>query len=203
MLISKWAAMKAFVDSGNMLVVLIIAFGSTVTLFYWTKWMGKLIAHSHRFAKTDKSPMRMDQKVSLYTIASMVIVVCMIHPVVSNVFIVPYVNDCMMTDFTSPISTPATSVILLMLCMLFIVPLVLIPYFTKHRVKPTSLYLSGVNTGDDMSFKGSMGQPRKFELRNWYMTAFLNETRFLQAGYVICAIIIIGGFFIAMGGAFL
>ncbi|MDR2487345.1 MAG: NADH-quinone oxidoreductase subunit L, partial [Clostridiales Family XIII bacterium] len=44
MLVSKWAALQSFVDSGNMWVVLCIVFGSSVTLFYWAKWIGKLAA---------------------------------------------------------------------------------------------------------------------------------------------------------------
>ena len=44
MLISKWATMTSFVDSGNFLLVGIICFGSAVTAFYWVKWLGKLSA---------------------------------------------------------------------------------------------------------------------------------------------------------------
>ena len=40
MLISKWAAMTAFIDSGNVILVAIICFGSAVTAFYWIKWIG-------------------------------------------------------------------------------------------------------------------------------------------------------------------
>ena len=38
MLISKWAALKAYVDSGSILLVIFLVFGSATTLFYWTKW---------------------------------------------------------------------------------------------------------------------------------------------------------------------
>ncbi len=37
MLISKWVALKAFVDSGNYILVLFLAYGSASTMFYWTK----------------------------------------------------------------------------------------------------------------------------------------------------------------------
>ena len=42
MLISKWVALKAFVDSENVLLVIFIAYGSATTMFYWTKWLSKL-----------------------------------------------------------------------------------------------------------------------------------------------------------------
>ena len=42
MLISKWAVLKAVVDAYPLLTVFIV-FGSAPTLFFWVKWMGKLI----------------------------------------------------------------------------------------------------------------------------------------------------------------
>jgi len=201
MLISKWAAMKAFVDSGNILVVLIIAFGSTVTLFFWTKWLGKLIANAHRFAPTNYI-MRNDEKISLYSLAALVVIVCGIHPLISSAFIIPYITASRMTDFTSPIAAQNTSIVILMLLLLFIIPIILIPFYTKYRVKQTSVYLSGVNTGDDTSFHGSKGQVMKVELRNWYMPAMLHESKLLLGGNIVCTLIMLGGFFIAMGGVF-
>jgi len=202
MLISKWAAMKAFVDSGNVIVVLIIAFGSTVTLFFWTKWLGKLIANAHRFAPTNYV-MRNDEKVSLYSLAALVVIVCGFHPLISRAFIVPYITDSRMASFTSPIAAQNTSIVILMLLLLFIIPIILIPFYTKYRVKQTSVFLSGVNTGDDTSFRGSMGEVKKVELRNWYMPAMLHEAKLLLGGNVICTLVMLGGFFIAMGGVFL
>jgi len=202
MLISKWAAMQAFVESGNIPVVLIIAFGSTVTLFFWTKWMGKLVANAHRFAPTSYV-MRNDERVSLYTLAALVVVVCVTHPLISSAFIIPYIDGNLMTSFASPIDAQSSSVIILMLCMLFIIPIVLIPFYSKYRVKQTSTYMAGENAGDDIHFRGGMGRETMLELRNWYMPAFLRENRLIAAGCVCCAIIMLVGFFIAMGGVFL
>ena len=42
MLISKWAVLKAVVDAYPALSVFIV-FGSAATLFFWVKWMGKLL----------------------------------------------------------------------------------------------------------------------------------------------------------------
>ena len=44
MLVSKWEAMTAFVDSGSIILIICICFGSAVTAFYGTKWLGKLVA---------------------------------------------------------------------------------------------------------------------------------------------------------------
>ena len=202
MLISKWAAMKAFVDSGNILIVLIIAFGSTVTLFFWTKWMGKLISKAHRRSPTNYI-MRGDEKVSLYSLAVLVILVCGFHPFISSAFIVPYISGSRMIDFHSPIAASDTTLVILMLVMLFVVPVILIPFYRKFAVKQASVYMSGQNTGDDASFHGSMGQAKMVELRNLYFTSMVNEGKLQLAGNIICSLVMLGGFFIAMGGVFL
>lgn len=202
MLISKWAAMKAFVDSGNVLIVLLVAFGSSVTLFFWTKWMGKLIANAHRTSPTNYI-MRIDEKISLYTLAAMVITVCVLHPVISSTMIIPYIGSNMHINFVSPIDAFDTTIIILMMCMLFIMPVILIPLYRSHKVKPTSVYLSGENTGDDESFYGSMGEVRQLEHRNWYMTDMISETKVSRIGLLICAAILAIGFCVVMGGLFI
>jgi len=98
MLISKWAAMKAFLDSNNIFIVLLVAFGGTVTLFFWTQWMGKLIANAHRTPPTPYI-MRIDEKVSLNVLAGLVIAVCFVHPLISYYFIIPYIDG---NHFTNP-----------------------------------------------------------------------------------------------------
>ncbi|MCL1839259.1 MAG: hypothetical protein FWG47_08150, partial [Propionibacteriaceae bacterium] len=202
MLISKWAAMKAFVDSGNILIVLIIAFGSTITLFFWTKWMGKLVANA-RGISGEKYTVHLDEKTSLYPLAAMVVLVCVAHPLVSEYFINPYISDSLVAGASAPIDSLSSTIIIAMLCALFIIPLILLPIFNKNRAKETSVYLAGANTGNDMSFVGSIGQEQKVELRNWYLPAYLHEKKLLTIGYVICSVVALGGFFVAIGGMWL
>ena len=67
MLISKWVALRAFVDSENVLLVIFIAFGSATTMFYWTKWLSKLISQHHaRRNQLDDAPL--DQPFDLFGI---------------------------------------------------------------------------------------------------------------------------------------
>ncbi|MBR4831342.1 MAG: NADH-quinone oxidoreductase subunit L, partial [Butyrivibrio sp.] len=57
MLVSKWAALKAFVDSGSVWLVIFLVFGSGSTLFYWDKWLGKICTVIHQsFELEDITP---------------------------------------------------------------------------------------------------------------------------------------------------
>ena len=46
MIISKFVTLKAFVDT-NPGMAIILAYGSAATLFFWTKWMGKIMSIRH------------------------------------------------------------------------------------------------------------------------------------------------------------
>ena len=58
MLISKWAALKAFVDSGSIILVLFICFGSATTLFYWTKWVATVLSWNRKDTRQKKHNLR-------------------------------------------------------------------------------------------------------------------------------------------------
>ena len=79
MLISKWVALKAFVDSGNVLLVIFIAFGSASTMFYWTKWLGKLIA-MHKPNTPDHDATRKDEYFSMGVLGVIMILLCLLFP---------------------------------------------------------------------------------------------------------------------------
>ena len=192
MLISKWAAMKAFLDSENIFIVLLVAFGSSATLFFWTKWMGKLIANADRTPPTSYR-MRGDERVSLYTLAAMVIAVCLAHPLISLWFVEPYIHENVHVNFVSPINAAASAIIILMLCFVFILPVILMPIYKRHAVKPSLVYLSGENTGDDESFYAAGGAVHRIELRNWYMTALFGEhVLFKKSVWIGAGILFVG-----------
>jgi len=199
MLVSKWTVMQAIIESGNILIVMIITFGTTVTLFFWAKWLGRLTAHAHH--AVGKDTMGFSEKVSLFTLAGFVLVVSLMYPVVSRAIVVPFIRESMMVDYASTVSPGELSAIVLMLGMLLVVPVLLIPYFKRHWAKETSIYLSGVNAGDDLTYHGAMGQTHAYVLENRNMITLLDERKFLMIGCIICAVIIIGGFFFTMGGA--
>jgi ech hydrogenase subunit A len=201
MLVSRWPVMQTIIDSGNIIIVMIIAFGVTVTLFFWTKWLGKLIAHTQFFDRSEKCPARGGGKFSLYVLAVIVIVVGIFYPLVSEFVVVPFIRGSMDVAYYVVITPAEVSAILLMLTMLLVVPILLIPYFRKNRGQRSSVYMAGLNTGDDLTYRGAMGETRRYELRNRFMISF-HERKFLIGGYVLSTLIILVGLFITLGGAF-
>ena len=186
MLISKWAAMKAFVDSHEVLLLLILVFGSSATLFYWTKWLGNIMTVQ---PKRQHGKVIGDEWFSLGAHTVLTIVTCMLFPLIANTMIEPYLVNIFGAS-AEIISRGDITIMLMMLAMLLILPLsfLLLP---ASRSKRVDVYMAGENTGDNMTFRGSMGREQRDELSNWYMGDLLNEHKLMLGGSVLCTTLIL------------
>src|SRR5450756_78562 len=122
MLISKWAALRAFIDSDNVLIVMALVFGSAATLFYWTKWLGKIVAVLGRSARLENHITK-DEWTSLGFHAVMTVGLCFLFPVISNRVIEPYLEGFYGTQIQSVLSAGNTNLMLLMLGMVLLMPI--------------------------------------------------------------------------------
>ena len=48
MLVSKWGAPVAFAQTGNVLMIMVLAFGSAATFYFWGKWLASFRASTPR-----------------------------------------------------------------------------------------------------------------------------------------------------------
>ena len=91
MLISKWAVLKAVVDAYPSLSVF-IAFGSAATLFFWVKWMGKLVEVVGTGERVKKE-LVLGESIALYGLSAATALACLLFPLISTYFIAPYVAE--------------------------------------------------------------------------------------------------------------
>ena len=189
MLISKWAAMTAFVDSGNVVLVGIICFGSAVTAFYWIKWMGKLSA----IVANEKNIQQNVHKEEWFvqgTLVGLTILVCLIFPLISMYMLVPYLE--VVFGGLSAMVLSANNMII-MVVMLVVIVLITGLAFGKSKKKVVPIYLAGANTGDNRTYYGSMGKDVQVSLRNWHMEKYFGEKKMnIIGGILTTAMIIIG-----------
>ena len=196
MLISKWAAMKAFVDSGNVLLVMMIVFGSAATLFYWTKWLGKMVAIMAK-RENIQGNVHKEEWLVLTSLTVLTVVICLIFPVMSTYLIVPY-----LTTVYSSVATLALSSgnMYLMSGMLAIVVLLPLLFYGKTNKKIVPIYMAGANAGDDLTFHGSMEKDVSVSLRNWYMEDYFNEKKMNLIGIIATVVVLMVTFSILLGG---
>ncbi|MDF2942495.1 MAG: hypothetical protein K0S01_1353 [Herbinix sp.] len=199
MLISKWVAMKAFIDSNNILTVIILAYGSAATLFYWSKWMGKLVSNANSKGTT-KHKFHLDEEVPIFIHAVLVVVSCFTFPLISKYALVPYLSDLFGNTTLVPIGTSDVKIMLYMLSMFIILPISFIPIYKMNKRRRVPIYMAGENTGDNETFYGAAGVTQKLELRNWYMEGYFGVKRLSFWSNIITIGILCAGVILLVGG---
>ena len=201
MLISKWAALTAFVDSEYILVIGCIVFGSAVTSFYWTKWMGKLAVIASGKGNVEGTVHRQEWFV-LGTLTALSVAVCALFSVVSDHAVIPWLTASfgfVPDDLVSALSCNNEIILLLMLLALI---LLIVPFFGRSNRRIVPNYLSGTGI-DDSSYTGSMGATVEVDLRNWYMTSWFGEDRIRRIGETVTALAIAASLVLIAGGWFI
>ncbi len=200
MLISKWAALKAFVDSKSILLVVFLIFGSATTLFYWTKWLGKLVAvihNSERLPNTVKG----SEWFSLISQAFLMIGLCISFPLVSTYLVEPFLADMFHETLPAIISSGNLYIMLIMLCAIVILPIaVRFLTFGKKR-KIVMSYMGGANAGNDRAFVNSFGEQKPMYLAGWYMEEYFGEKKILKPSLILSTAALLVLMTIAIGGA--
>lgn len=199
MLISKWAALKAYVDTQSILLVIFLIFGSATTLFYWTKWLGSLVSvhhHSERLENITKG----SEWFALISLSVMMVALCLTFPVVSSYLIEPFLQELFHTEAVSVISSGNVLIMLMMIFMIVLLP-VLVHFLTLGKKNKIVIsYMGGANTGDDRSFVNSTGDAKRMYLANWYMESWFGEKKLWKPSIVLSAAAIIILLVMVIGG---
>lgn len=197
MLISKWAAMRSFVDAGHPMLVLVLVYGSATTLFYWCKWLGKICIYIPTDDKKEEG-IHGEQWLALKSLASMTVIVCLAFPLISEYLVSPYIANI----YRHVMEVISRGNLLIMGIMVLV--LVCLPFrFGKGRKKKQVVtQLSGRNMGDNVNFKATAGAVAPVSLRNWYLEDWFGEKKMLLCGFTLCLGCMLMAFAILVGGAF-
>ena len=199
MLVSKWVAMKALIDSDNILIVIILAYGSAATLFYWSKWMGKLVSNAN-VKNQAKHSFRKDEEIPITILAILVVLSCFGFPLISKYALIPFLTYMYHTDALVPIGSNDVKLMLYMLSALLILPISFIPIYRGDKRRRVPIYMAGQNIGDNEKFHAAMGVTRKVELRNWYMESYFGVKRLSLWSNLISIGILCAGIILLIGG---
>jgi ech hydrogenase subunit A len=181
MLISKWAVLKAVVDAYPSLSVF-IAFGSAATLFFWVKWMGKLVQVVGP-AKRIKKEMVLGEAIALYGLSAATAMACLLFPLISSHFIEPYI----FAVFNQPVSLGEGNVIIMtiMMGMVMLFPLSFMNY--GRGVKVVDAYLGGANVQSSVQFRSTADSVQDVEIGNYYLRNIFSEAWLSRWGVIGCA----------------
>ncbi len=185
MLISKWACLQTFIHSSPILALLLV-FGSAPTLFFWSKWMGKLISPPSTPSEItlDSSLVSKDTWFSIGMLMILTLVACFLFPAISHFWVDPYLGLTMSSlgpwTLHHPLFLWVTLILLLILPAGF--------FFLAPSYKTVTPYLCGLNipaTTSNAQFQGSLGQIHTVQIRNYYLTSYFKEKSLLKIGQVL------------------
>lgn len=170
MLISKWAVLKAVVDAAPLLSVFIV-FGSSATLFFWVKWMGKLLE-----VVDSEAPVKVEftslEAVALYGLAAATFLTCLLFPLISSSFVEPYVVD--VYGQSASLSPGNIIIMTIMMAMVVLFPFGFIRY--GGGVKMVDAYLGGANVDGSVRFLGSGNAVEAVTIHNYYLRDLISES---------------------------
>jgi ech hydrogenase subunit A len=185
MLISKWAVLKAMVDVYPLLALFIV-YGSAATLFFWVKWMGKLIevVKEHESVERDICPSVWG---ALTLMSVLTVGTCLFFPLLSKWLVEPYVITVL--HHTAGLGSGNIIIMLIMFGMLALFPL---SFFLQGRgsAKKVDAYLGGANTRDFTSFVGSGGGVQEIQINNYYFGHFLAESTLFRCGVLVATVVL-------------
>ena len=199
MLISKWVALKAFVDSGNVVLVIFIAYGSATTMFYWTKWLSKLISQHHAREGVKDVTCR-DEYVSMFVHAAIMLLLCLLLPFVATTVVDPIVAE-MFGHSQAVLSMGVLTTMAVMLVSILIVPTIMFFVSKAARRQLVEIYMAGVNKGDNRHFVNSFGGDTHLYLSNWYLRFEFGRRHLLHPSIYLSTVVIVVIFCLLIGGA--
>lgn len=198
MLISKWLALKAFVDSGNVILVLCIAYGSATTMFYWTKWLAKLLCY-HIPRDTVKDVTHKDEYISMFFHAIVMLLLCLFLPVVAVTVVNPIVRE-LFGNTHDVLSMSVLTTMAIMLVSIFIVPVVMFFISRRSHRELVPIYMNGVNEGDNRFFTNSFGGKDHLYLSNWYLRFEFGRRHLRIPSIIVATAVLVVGFCLVIGG---
>lgn len=199
MLISKWVALKSFVDSHNYLLVIFLAYGSATTMFYWTKWLSKLVSlHHTREPVTDRT--HRDQYLSMFVHAAATLGLCLLFPLVSDRVVDPIVRTLLGSAHAVLSMNVLTTMVIMVVSVLFVPTLMFVLTRSTHR-DYVPIYMGGANEGDNTYFVNSYGEPEHLYLSNWYMRFEFGMRRLMRPAVIVSAGVLAVMLCVIIGGA--
>lgn len=204
MLVSKWAALRSFIDADNKLVgiilVLFICYGSATTLFYWAKWLAKILSYKPQ-STICTSRINSSQYCSIVLHSFTMLFLCILFPYISQDVVVPYLVSIYGTA-SEVISKGNIFVMMFMLVTVFLIPFLTGFIIHKHPPKKADVYISGYNSGDNLSFPDAFGNQKRMYLTNWYMNDIFSEKKLFAPSVVVASAAMVTIILFTVGGAF-
>ncbi len=190
MLIAKWATLVSFADTGQVALIVLLAFGSAATFMFWAKWLGKLSGIAGT-AENIEGTVHRSEWISVMVMAVLIVICCIGLPVISAIIVEPYVASVYgvagqgIADGNLWIASIAAAIVII----------VLFAGVGHSKAKKVDVYLAGISRDNaGRTFQNALSGETQASARNWYMEDFFGEARIAPVGVIVCSLVIVMAF---------
>lgn len=188
MLVAKWATVVSFVDTKQFVLLLILAFGSAATFMFWAKWMGKLSGVAHTEENIERT-VHLTEWISLGTFSFLAIASCALIPVISDLFVEPYIGSVLGISIQPVLDDNLYLASIMVIFM--VVVMAAIGRVRSKKVKQAPVYLSGISVDNEKRiYMNSLSQPQEATARNWYLDDYFGESKWSPVGTIATYILL-------------
>jgi ech hydrogenase subunit A len=194
--VAKWAAIKAFllVPGGQGAVMIVImAFGSSLTLFYW----GKLLIKVLSMRGVSDYELSIERRISRYewltegALAIGVIAVTACIGIISDRVVGPYAISTFAGGSRNFLTIEPAMLAVMVVAVLFMPLLAL--WASRRKYDEADFYSSGRSANSSHVMGAALGSTRSVTLRNYYLEGVINGPLMFRVGSIAC-----GGILTAM-----
>ncbi|WP_285906601.1 NADH-quinone oxidoreductase subunit L [Pseudodesulfovibrio pelocollis] len=193
-LMGKWMALEA--GAANIYVIIMLAMGSALTMVYWARWGGLLMASREAGAAREKQAALIS--LPLMTLCLGAVVLSLASPWIYNSMLAPMFNaPPFALSFGSLNAATGSFAVVPLFLALGLGALYAVKAASGFRkVKIVAPYLSGSNAGEEGTYIGPMNGPVPFSAGNMYLGELFAEgklTPVFNALAVALIVLMLGG----------
>ncbi|MUM78867.1 NADH-quinone oxidoreductase subunit L [Pseudodesulfovibrio sp. F-1] len=193
-LMGKWMALEA--AAANIYVIIMLAMGSALTMVYWARWGGLLMATREAEAPREKQAGLIS--LPLMTLCLGAVVLSLASPWVYNSMLAPMFNaPPFAVSFGSLDAATGSFAVVPLFLALGLGAIYAVKAASGFRkVKIVAPYVSGSNVGEDGTYIGPMNGPVPFAAGNMYLGEIFAEGRLtpiFNALAVALIVLMLGG----------
>ncbi|MBP3867054.1 MAG: NADH-quinone oxidoreductase subunit L [Eggerthellaceae bacterium] len=187
MLIAKWATLVSFVETDQIILIMLLAFGSAATFMFWAKWLGKLSGIAGNPDNVELT-VHTSEWISLIVMAAIAIVACVALPIMSHALVEPYLVGV----YGQLGQDIAIDNLWISSILAVFVLVVLFGGVNASKKKRVGVYLAGVSVDSDTrTYRNSLSGESIATSRNLYLDSIFGEGRIKQVGEIVCALVIV------------
>jgi ech hydrogenase subunit A len=192
--IAKWAAIRAFLNvpgGQGAVMILIMAFGSSLTIFYWGKLLIKVLSMKN-VSEYERSIERRVSRYEWFTETALAIGViaftALIMPI-SDKVISPWALGAFHQAPRTLLTIEPAMLVVLLAAVLFL-PLLAV-WASRRKYDTSDFYSSGRNTNAEHVMGAALGGSRTVSLRSYYLDGVINGSLIFRLGTATCAGVLI------------